>query len=249
MEARQYFSPSKIDGASADGVIASRRASVADPHADAAGRRSDVPATTSRDRSEALVDEVSLAIRETAMALESVRAVQGRLAARALRSAAVELRITSRALVDEAKTLRTAQQSPLAQDREIRVAADKMAGTATREFLREALATHNLDGYGEVTELLATELVTNVVDHVGCDIVVRLHASPGAIRVEVDDTSTGAPAVREKDPTTERGNGMLLVDGLATRWGVDEHPTSKTVWFELDTVTATEEVHGPDAAS
>src|SRR5438552_15282079 len=32
-----------------------------------------------------------------------------------------------------------------------------------RAFLREALKTWNLDGLGEVTEVLTTELVTNVV--------------------------------------------------------------------------------------
>jgi hypothetical protein len=33
---------------------------------------------------------------------------------------------------------------------------------------------------------------------------------------------------------------MLLVDGMATRWGVEKRPDGKTVWFELDASAATE---------
>jgi anti-sigma regulatory factor (Ser/Thr protein kinase) len=123
------------------------------------------------------------------------------------------------------------------------------APQAAREFLRDALATQNLDGLGDVTELLTTELVANVIDHVGSEIRLRVYAQADLLRVEVDDTSTVAPAVKQPDPMTPGGNGMLIVDALATRWGVEKRPEGgKTVWFELDTPTATEEVHGsPDA--
>ena len=121
------------------------------------------------------------------------------------------------------------------------------AARAAREFLRDVLATQRMDGFGEVTELLTTELVSNVVDHVGSVITVRVDASAGSLRVEVDDTSTDAPVLRRRDASTPRGNGMLLVDGLADRWGVEARAAGKTVWFELDASTATEEVHGDDA--
>ena len=114
-----------------------------------------------------------------------------------------------------------------------------------REFLRETLATQRMDGFGELSELLTTELVANVVDHVGSPITLRVYAVEGALRVEVDDAGTDAPAVQPRNALTPRGNGMLLVDGLANRWGVEARAGGKTVWFELDVVTATEEVHGP----
>jgi hypothetical protein len=118
--------------------------------------------------------------------------------------------------------------------------ATSTAPRAARDFLRETLATQNLDGCGEVAELLTTELVTNVVDHVGCAPTVRVHAPEGCIRVEVDDTSTEAPAVQRQDAPSSRGNGMRLVDGLATRWGVEVRPGGKTVWFELDVSAPTQ---------
>jgi anti-sigma regulatory factor (Ser/Thr protein kinase) len=110
------------------------------------------------------------------------------------------------------------------------------------------MATQDLDGFGALSELLTTELVANVIDHVGSAITVRVSARAGVLRVEVDDTSFEAPAVQEPHPETPRGNGMLLVDGLATRWGVEARAAGKTVWFELDEATATDEVHaGEDA--
>jgi anti-sigma regulatory factor (Ser/Thr protein kinase) len=108
------------------------------------------------------------------------------------------------------------------------------------------LGTQDLDGFGDLSELLTTELVANVVDHVGSTITVRLSTRAGLLRVEVDDTSFDTPAVHEQDPDTPRGNGMLLVDGLATRWGVETRAAGKTVWFELDTATAADEVHRGD---
>ena len=118
------------------------------------------------------------------------------------------------------------------------------APRTAREFLRETLETQQLDGFGELSELLTTELVANVVDHVGSAITLRVYAVEGALRVEVDDASPDAPAVQRPDALTPRGNGMLLVDGLANRWGVEARAAGKTVWFELDEVTATVEVHG-----
>ena len=123
--------------------------------------------------------------------------------------------------------------------------ASSTAPRAAREFLRDTLHTQDLDGLGHVSELLTTELVANVVDHVGCAVTVRASAKPELVaRLEVDDAGADAPAVQWQDPSTPRGNGMLLVDGLATRWGVEARAAGKTVWFELDATTAAEEVHG-----
>jgi len=112
-----------------------------------------------------------------------------------------------------------------------------------RGFLRAALQTWNLDGFGQVTELLTDELVSNVVRHVGADMRLRAIRHPGTIRVEVDDPSATAPTVRHPGPNDPWGRGLLLVDALSDRWGTDLRTDGKTVWFELDVETATEEVH------
>jgi anti-sigma regulatory factor (Ser/Thr protein kinase) len=114
-----------------------------------------------------------------------------------------------------------------------------------RAFLRATLETWKLDGFGEVTELLATELVANVVTHVGAPMTLRVHRGPSMMRVEIDDPSPEVPVVRHPDSADEHGRGVLLIDQLANAWGVESHrDDGKTVWFELDVSTATEEVHG-----
>ncbi len=63
------------------------------------------------------------------------------------------------------------------------------------------------------------------------------------MRVEIDDPSPQVPVVRHPDAVDEHGRGVLLVDQLANAWGVEPHDDGKTVWFELDVSTATDEVH------
>ena len=119
-----------------------------------------------------------------------------------------------------------------------------LAPRAAREFLREGLATQNLDGFGEVSELLTTELVTNVVLHASSSMKVRLLTSGESLHVEVDDASIDLPMPQAPDPGRPSGKGLLLIDKLATDWGVETRADGKTVWFEIDFSTATAEIHG-----
>ena len=112
--------------------------------------------------------------------------------------------------------------------------------------MRAALQTWRLDGFGEVTELLTAELVSNVVRHVDAPMTVRAICDQDSIRVEVDDPSTVAPVRRALARFDQSGRGLLLVENLSDRWGTDVRPDGKTVWFEVDVQTATEEVHGAD---
>ena len=95
-----------------------------------------------------------------------------------------------------------------------------------------------------MTELLVTELVANVVTHVGAPMTLRVQREPSTMRVEIDDPSPELPVVHHPDSADEHGRGVLLVDQLADAWGVEPRPDGKTVWFELDVSTATNEVHG-----
>jgi|1186.fasta_scaffold75722_2 anti-sigma regulatory factor (Ser/Thr protein kinase) len=132
------------------------------------------------------------------------------------------------------------------EELETRLPASIIAAAEARGFLRAALETWALDGLGEVTELLATELVTNAVVHVGTPLTLRVQSRDGLIRVEVDDDASAGPVVRHVDTRIEHGRGAYIVDQLATRWGTEPREGGKTVWFEIDVVTATEEVHGTD---
>lgn len=84
-------------------------------------------------------------------------------------------------------------------------------------------------------KLLASELVTNALNHCGGDIELRIFRGQCLLRVEVGDTcAKQLPALRH-DLEAEHGRGLLIVSTLATSWGAGPGatPGTKTVWFEL----------------
>jgi anti-sigma regulatory factor (Ser/Thr protein kinase) len=83
--------------------------------------------------------------------------------------------------------------------------------------------------------LLVTELVTNVVDHVGGEAVftLELAMSDGWLRIAVVDGSSIRPIARELDAANPRGRGLALVQEIAARWGSEEHQSGKRIWLEL----------------
>ncbi len=87
--------------------------------------------------------------------------------------------------------------------------------------------------------LLVSELVTNAVVHAGSPAVVRLDADVERIKVAVADREPAKALGQavEPDPLSSSGRGVLLVDRLAARWGVEPHCEGKTVWFELPRAT------------
>lgn len=89
-------------------------------------------------------------------------------------------------------------------------------------------------------ELLTSELVTNAIRHAESAVILGV-AAGARIRVEVHDRRppTGVvqerlddpPAVPSNDPA---GGGLLLVNALAQRFGVDAGADDgKVAWCEL----------------
>lgn len=83
--------------------------------------------------------------------------------------------------------------------------------------------------------LLVSELVGNAVRHTGARMFGLRMRRPrrGWIRVEVRDPSRGLPCLMPVQEMDISGRGLMLVDKLADRWGVDLLPRGKTTWFEM----------------
>jgi two-component sensor histidine kinase len=81
--------------------------------------------------------------------------------------------------------------------------------------------------------LVTDELVTNAVRHGGPHRTCRLALIAGGsrLRIEVVDGATTQPRFREPDSTG--GRGLVLIDQLASAWGVAQHRDGKTVWAEM----------------
>jgi anti-sigma regulatory factor (Ser/Thr protein kinase) len=105
---------------------------------------------------------------------------------------------------------------------------------------RDAIA--GLDGhlggvFGDVA-LLISELVTNSVRHAGLDASQPLHLSVTTeaelVRIAVRDPGPGFRVPKAPtDPAHVGGWGLVLVDQLAERWGVEHDGTGNVVWAEL----------------
>jgi len=79
-----------------------------------------------------------------------------------------------------------------------------------------------------------SELVANAVIHAATSTDLVIDLGDRRLRVEVRDSAGGHPERRDPAYDELSGRGLLIVDELADRWGVDEEPPGKSVWFELD---------------
>ncbi|MEU8842874.1 ATP-binding protein [Streptomyces roseus] len=102
-----------------------------------------------------------------------------------------------------------------------------------RRVLRVYLASWGLTALTHAAELALTELVSNVVRHVpgrGCSVLIL--CGPEGLRVEVADGCPGAARPARGGELADGGRGLLLVEAVTDRWGVEATATGKTVWFE-----------------
>jgi two-component sensor histidine kinase len=85
--------------------------------------------------------------------------------------------------------------------------------------------------------LLTCELVNNSVLHGQAgeqDVIeIELRRTLSGVRAQVSDSGPGfAPSGRDQALDEPGGWGLVLVDRMASRWGVD-HTERTCVWFEL----------------
>jgi two-component sensor histidine kinase len=88
-----------------------------------------------------------------------------------------------------------------------------------------------------IAQLLTSEVVTNAVQHGAGGIWLRLSKGHGILRVEVTDESRAAPLRQQAATESPRGRGLMLLESLASAWGVvpADAVGGKTVWFTLRT--------------
>jgi DNA-binding NarL/FixJ family response regulator len=105
---------------------------------------------------------------------------------------------------------------------------------AARRFVVDLLREQGFHDTVERVSVLVSELVTNAVIHAGGDVAVTVRLGTDHVRIEVHDPDPRPlprrPATRELD---KGGRGLLLVNELASAWGVIPGPSGKTVWVEV----------------
>ncbi len=104
-----------------------------------------------------------------------------------------------------------------------------------RSFADRMMDSWDRAELADTVALLVSELVTNALVHTEGPATLELRRQPDRIRVLVTDEHTRLPRAQPADEDATGGRGMVLVDALATEWGVEPSGTGKTVWAELRT--------------
>ncbi|MFP5257199.1 MAG: ATP-binding protein [Acidimicrobiia bacterium] len=84
--------------------------------------------------------------------------------------------------------------------------------------------------------LVASELITNAVRHGDGEVELRVIVEPECVRLEVLDGGHAAVTAPTENPAPSAlgGRGLLLVQGVADRWGSEFETDGRTlVWAEV----------------
>lgn len=139
------------------------------------------------------------------------------------------------------------------------------AAPQARAFIRKCCAQWALGAMCADLSILVTELVTNALLHADGASTVTVSVAEAVLEMSVVDGSRVEPVMRpqrtdlsadlavlgddhshpdelrhrdwavgDAGPVTA-GRGLLIIDALADRWGVQLQPAGKAVWLTLDT--------------
>ncbi|UXY20015.1 ATP-binding protein [Streptomyces cynarae] len=132
---------------------------------------------------------------------------------------------------------------------DVAFAAEPEEVGALRRILRLRLGLWGLHDVVDSAQLCVSELVANVINHVGRGTPSTLAVSMSGthLRIEVRDPDTRAlPTLLDAGAEAESGRGVALVDAVADRWGVQLLADQKVTWCELATGLTTPSGHRED---
>ena len=122
-----------------------------------------------------------------------------------------------------------------ARSLELRLQSEKGAAATARAAVA-SMATDLPEPLVSDAQLLTTEVVGNAITHAGLgpfDVITFRITRDGFVRVEVFDPGPTFEAGPKQQKSLSGGLGLVLVDTLATSWGIEREGTGKWVWFEI----------------
>ncbi|MET9494088.1 SpoIIE family protein phosphatase [Streptomyces sp. NPDC006552] len=114
--------------------------------------------------------------------------------------------------------------------------ADPEGLADTRAALREHLASWGLGAVADDVEVAAGELLVNALLHTEGGAILTLEVLSGPpcrVRLWVKDRSSTRPRRRSPGETATSGRGLLMVEALASNWGVEPRGEGKAVWCDF----------------
>jgi two-component sensor histidine kinase len=103
-----------------------------------------------------------------------------------------------------------------------------------RRFVARTLRDWNVDEETiEPVMLVANELVANAIVHAHSSPVLSLEGSGSDLLLRVADDAGDLAVARRAAPSDDGGRGLVLVEALCDRWGVDARGSGKCVWVRF----------------
>ena len=100
-----------------------------------------------------------------------------------------------------------------------------------RRFVAKTLRDWNVDEETiEPVMLVANELIANAIVHAHSAPVLSLVGTGDDLLLRVGDEAGTLGVTRRALPGDDGGRGLLLVEALCDRWGVEADGSGKTVW-------------------
>jgi serine phosphatase RsbU (regulator of sigma subunit) len=108
---------------------------------------------------------------------------------------------------------------------------DLTSARKARRLVIKPLKKWKLGTFVPITQLLASELVTNAIRYAEGPVTLRLICEDTLV-CEVADSAPALPRLWDVAGDDERGRGLQIVSRLSHRWGSRRTPTGKVVWCE-----------------
>jgi hypothetical protein len=103
------------------------------------------------------------------------------------------------------------------------------------------------DDLADDLTMLVSELVANGVMHARTELLLTLDRTVDGVRLGVADGSRFMPRFAGSSAQAISGRGLLIVDRLGSRWGIDRLPQGgKVVWVEVDEPSAVGDDWSPE---
>jgi anti-sigma regulatory factor (Ser/Thr protein kinase) len=109
----------------------------------------------------------------------------------------------------------------------------------TRCLVRAALVYRGLGAYADDAEAVASELVTNAIQHATADICDKVGVTlmrvwgGNAVAMVVTDPSPVPPVIRQAALGSEHGRGLRIVEALSAHWSWNREGGGKAVYAIL----------------
>ncbi|HEX2772055.1 MAG TPA: ATP-binding protein, partial [Micromonosporaceae bacterium] len=118
--------------------------------------------------------------------------------------------------------------------------ASRRSPAAARRLVESTCRAWGADQLAQVAMVVASELVSNSVEHAGTDLDVGISVGAGAVRIGVRDRTAEPPQRPDPEPAPAsepapgtvdlRSRGLLIVSALAANWGFLMCGDGKSVW-------------------